>query len=441
MGRVRFGQPGLMRLSVFSPDGKTLAAEGADRTIGLWDVATGQQVLNFEGHENEVRSVAFSPDGKMLASAGADGVIRVWDVAAGKEALAFGRLPDTVMSVAYSPDGRTLVSGSGDKAVRLWDVATGKALLVCAGHEGAVIAVALSPDGTMVASGSYDQTVRLWEVATGKESCKLTGHRGWVLSVSFSPDGRTLASGSYDQTIRLWEVVTGKVLRTIEGHGAKVRTLAMSPDGKRLASGDTNATLLLWNVEPLLGADAVVSEPVERLWEDLACDEPTRAYPGIVQLAQGGRDAVRFIRERVKPPPPGADPARQARLAIADLDSEDFSVREQAERDLLALDAAAVPLLRDAILESASAELRLRGGRVLDALQRTFPIPPGELLRRWRAIQVLERIGSTEAREVLEMLEKESPSPRERSAAKAAAERMKRREGETAARGPVHGKP
>ena len=71
--------------------------------------------------------------------------------------------------------------------------------------------------------------------------------------------------------------------------------------------------------------------------------------------------------------------------------------------------------------------MKTRGRRILEILQRPFPIPPGEPLRRWRAMQVLERIGTKEAREVLEMLEKESPSLRERNEAKAAIGRLNKR--------------
>jgi HEAT repeat protein len=66
------------------------------------------------------------------------------------------------------------------------------------------------------------------------------------------------------------------------------------------------------------------------------------------------------------------------------------------------------------------------GARIIDIIQRPFPIPSGEPLRRWRAIQALERIGSEESKAVLELLAKESPSLRERQEAKSALERLKR---------------
>jgi len=52
----------------FSPDGKTLTSGGNDRTVKLWDVATGEKLLTLEGYRGAVRFAAFSPDGKTLAT-------------------------------------------------------------------------------------------------------------------------------------------------------------------------------------------------------------------------------------------------------------------------------------------------------------------------------------------------------------------------------------
>jgi hypothetical protein len=70
----------------FSPDGKRLASAPLDRTVKVWDAATGQEAFTLEGHTDGVTSVAFSPEGKRLASASQDQTVKVWDAATGQEA-------------------------------------------------------------------------------------------------------------------------------------------------------------------------------------------------------------------------------------------------------------------------------------------------------------------------------------------------------------------
>jgi len=119
-----------------------------------------------------------------------DKTVRLWDAATGALQQTLKGHSDSVTSVAFSPDGRQVVSGSDDQTVRLWDVATGALQQTLEGHSGWVTSVAFSSDGKQVVSGSDDKTVRLWDVATGALLQTLEGHSGWVTSVAFSPYGK-----------------------------------------------------------------------------------------------------------------------------------------------------------------------------------------------------------------------------------------------------------
>ncbi len=243
----------------FSPDGQTLASVSVDRTVRLWDVASGRERVSLTGHTDRISCVAFSPDGKTLASGGWDHTVKLWDVATSKARATLQGHQDWVLSVAFSPDGRTLASASTDKSIKLWDVATGKLKETLNGHQGQ-LSLAFSPDGKTIAAGSRETvfmgggTLRLWELDTGKtrDVFTSTANGAYPASVAFSPDGKTVAAAinnlGGEGVLQLWEASTGKLKATLKGPGKGLNTVAFSPDGKTLAAGGEDRTVKVWDV-------------------------------------------------------------------------------------------------------------------------------------------------------------------------------------------------
>ncbi len=240
----------------FSPDGRWLASEGSDKAVHIWDAATGKDVRVLASRrspdpldENWDYSLAFSPDGRWLAFGSDDKTVGLWEVATGREVREFTTHPRGVIYVAFSHDGHWLASGDDARTIDIWNASTGQKLRTLSGHSKDVYAVAFSPDNRWLASASGDKTVKLWDIGTGRPVRTFTGHTNRVTSVAFSPDGCYLASGGWDKTIRIWDAQSGRELKTLAGHGRSVYAIAFSPDGRRLASGSEDKTLKLWTLK------------------------------------------------------------------------------------------------------------------------------------------------------------------------------------------------
>jgi WD40 repeat protein len=148
----------------FSPDASLLAVSPDRYSLRVYNIIDRQWLYNLPtSFTGSVNALAFSPDGFTLASGHYDGMVRLWDMRSGDLLLEFPT-DAVVQSLAFSPDGRILATGSSyeNTLVRLWSVGSGVLLRELVGHTKGVTHLAFSPDSQFLVSASYDGMVRIW---------------------------------------------------------------------------------------------------------------------------------------------------------------------------------------------------------------------------------------------------------------------------------------
>jgi RNA polymerase sigma factor (sigma-70 family) len=291
LGTVRFRQGGgTVNRLLPSTDGKRLVSKSyyGERTVCIWDLASGKLLRQLPGHYEENRAVALSPDGKTVA-VGQDATVHFYDLATGREVRRLEGTVGETQGLAFSPDGKSLASGHGGRQVLLWDLAGGKIRARLPARHNRSGLLAFSPDGKTLATGdTLNAVLRLFDVTTGKERHQLK-RPSFVHDFAFSPDGATLAAGAQDGVISLWDPTTGKLVRELRSPYKHVRAVAWSPDGETLAAGEFDEKgkagyVRLW--DPATGTQRRHLKCSRGLVESLAFTVDGKT------LVSGGRDSV-----------------------------------------------------------------------------------------------------------------------------------------------------
>jgi len=246
----------------FSPDGRFLVAVGIDSSARLWDVVTGEVVTIFPTGTGPRLPFepSFSPDGRLVALPVRSGDVprRVWEVATGDAVMDLTGHDGVWHEAAFSPDGTLIATSGSDGTIRLRDTATGVEQQQFDTDAASTLAVIFHPSGEILAASDSVGVIHLWNVTTGETIMQLQAHGDWVQTFAFSPDGTVLVTGggtqnthnliSADSTIKFWDVATGALLRTIDGHLLPINKVVFSPDGTRVYSASTDGTIRVWGL-------------------------------------------------------------------------------------------------------------------------------------------------------------------------------------------------
>ncbi|MBY0524228.1 MAG: tetratricopeptide repeat protein, partial [Gemmataceae bacterium] len=148
-----------------------------------------------------------------------------------------------------------------------------------------------------------------------------------------------------------------------------------------------------------------------------------KAFAGVLQLAASPEQVLPLLRERLKSVP-APDPAQIVKH-IADLENERFDVRKRATDALEKFGELAGPAMQKRLADNPPLEVRQRLESLLAKL--AGPVTDPETLRAIRAVEVLEKIGTPDAQAILRTLAKGAEDARLTQDAKAALERLERR--------------
>jgi RNA polymerase sigma factor (sigma-70 family) len=449
----------------FTPDGRLLLTDvSSDTDIGggtlaLTDTATGKEVRRFRLPAPKdgwvtTADARLRTDGKVLLALGLTGrqpnggnleladrdePVRGWDVATGREMLSRMIPVGTWSGSSLSPDGR-LVAVPFARALR--DLKTAGELRLTTEGKALRGPAVFSPDGRLLAVvGSDEQfapgkTLRVYETLTGRELAVAAAPLGLGVAVDFSPDGRLLAAAGTD-ALHVWESSTGRRLLHLPARGRLTHwtpagfatCLAFAPDGRSAATGHADGTILVWDLAPAREALATPSGPADAsaCWDDLAADDAVRAHAAVARLSADPERALPWLRRHLKRVE--VDP-RWLAARVADLDSTEFETREAASRELRRIVGPAESLLRREQGRATSPEVRRRLAEVLALLETAPAGPPStDEARSLRAVLVLERVASAEARALLRELAAGAADARLTREAAEALGRLERRPG------------
>ncbi len=276
------GHAGGIGAIAFSPDGKTLASGGLDKTIKIWNLADHKLKNTFEGYGQWIFSLAFFPDGKRLVGVtasplnpGRAGEVKIWNLETAKpEDTSFVHdIKGPVYAVAVSPDGAAMAvctaylvtgttAGNNPGEAQIYNLKTGQRVALATNGNPFLSAV-FSPDGKTLAFGTADGVVKIWNTENWSERFSFHAHTNFVFALAISPDGRFLLTGSGNPLnpslqgeVKLWDVETGQEQTTLKGMSQRVKSIAFSPKGDRVALGTLDGVAKLWSRPKVTGENA-----------------------------------------------------------------------------------------------------------------------------------------------------------------------------------------
>ena len=243
--RVIAGHLGWVRAVAVDWSNEWFATGAADRTIKIWDLASGQLKLTLTGHIATLRAICISKSSPYMFSAAEDKTVKCWDLEVNKVIRHYHGHLSAVYCMALHPTLDVLITGGRDSVARVWDIRTREEVHILTGHKNTVSSVIAQSAEPQVVTGGMDCAMRLWDLAAGKTRATITNHKKSIRSLAFHPTQYAFVSGAADN-LKKWKCPNGKFLQNFSGHNAIINTMSINNENVLISGGD-NGTLQFWD--------------------------------------------------------------------------------------------------------------------------------------------------------------------------------------------------
>ncbi len=222
------GHAGLVSAVGFNPNGRWGISGGFDGVLAVWKVASGEEIWRVE-NLGTITALAVDPNGGYILVAG-ERTLYVFDLATGKPVRKHGPFPNPVASLGVSPNGKWYAAGGDDGTVRVWLLGDDTARHVLKGHEGPVRSVAVKDGGRWVLTAGSDRTVRLWDTTQDQmqDGSVFRKHQSPVVTAAFLSNGTQTISGDRDVNVLPWKI--DRFLAATPGNPTKQPEPSKSPE-------------------------------------------------------------------------------------------------------------------------------------------------------------------------------------------------------------------
>jgi hypothetical protein len=422
----------------FSASAKELFVAGQ-----RWDLKEGTPVAlkgdpDFAFEQTNSQRAFMAPDGKLAASFLHGNSILFWDPTQSKsiQTIEPKDLRGNWTALAFSPNGKFAATGKlnrrkamddetpYEESVFVWEIKEGKQFKKFRASPGLVARLMFSPDGETLAVISLPTKLELWHIPTGRLLREMTLLELEDLppvfsmpTVAFAPHGQWLAFTYQPGEVALLETQTAKEILTLRGHRGYVSSLAFSPDNRRLLTGGRDTTAIMWSVMPEKPPLPPNWTDDDKLWTNLG-GAPNSAYPIAWALMGNPDKAVAVLKKRLEPDRGASD--KEISELITNLASPKFAQRDPALKRLKEIGTRALPLLEQALKKSPNLETTRRIEELLRTVETALT---PEALRDLRGLQILEMVGTPEARAVLTDITRGDPGAAKTKLAQAALDR------------------